>query len=177
MIVCEYDYLMPDSKDPDYSQSELDYYGWIPAGSDLPSHRLSLRRNLVTGDWEVYRRFYNQRLVSEKQVTMIIGDDTGQEQVALKTKDLMAAVVFANGECRKYHGERDPDEICLHKPPIQNWLCEKLKQAFVGKPMVRTISYNRFQQEKEKWLSNGWTILALPSEFPNKDKITLRKVM
>lgn len=179
MIVCEYDFMMPDRKNADYSQSELDYYAWIPAGSDLPSHRLSLRKNLITGDYEVYRRFYQQRLVSRGAVTVITGDDTGQEQVAFKNKDLGAAVSFADGEWKKYHGnDKDPDQICLHKPPTQHWLCEKLKKAFAGKAMVRrrTISYDRFQQEKDKWLSNGWEILAMPSEFPNKDKITLRKV-
>ena len=124
MIICEDQFNQPDHKDPNYSFDEIDYYAWIPAGSDIPNHRLSLRKNLVTSDFEVYRRFFQKRLISRKDVTVITADDTGLEEVAFKSSDLGKAIEFASGEYLKYHGDRMGDQVCQHKSPVKAMFCK-----------------------------------------------------
>ena len=60
MIICEYEFERPDPKNPQYSLVEVDIYGWIPRDfwSEIRDHRLSLRKNLKTGKFELYRHYY-----------------------------------------------------------------------------------------------------------------------
>jgi len=130
LIICEYDFEQPDHVYPDYSLDEVDYYAWIPAEVDpngIQNHRLSLRKNLVTKEYEVYRRFYQKRLVSRKNVTMVTGDDTGQEEIAFKSSSLEKAIKFACGEYLKYHGDRMGDKVCQHKRPVIASFCKGRK--------------------------------------------------
>ena len=127
MIICEKEFERPDRDNPNYSMCEVDYYAWIPQGSDLQNHRLSLRKNLRTGEFEVYRCFSETRLVSRKGLTVITGDDTGQEEIAFKSKNLGEAIYFADGEWNKYHGQeapKEPDKVCQHKYPVKAMFCE-----------------------------------------------------
>ncbi|MBA7692037.1 hypothetical protein ES703_100595 [subsurface metagenome] len=124
MIICEYDFETPDHKDPNYALHEVDYYSWIPADMGIANHRLSLRKNLKTKEYEVYRRFYQKRLVSRKNVTIITGDDTGLEEIALKSPDLEKAIEFACGEYLKYHGDNMGDQVCLHQSPVIGSYCK-----------------------------------------------------
>lgn len=124
MIICESNFEMRDSKNPNLSMTEIDYYAWIPAGSDLPNHRLSLRKNLRTGEYEVYRRFYETKLTSRKQLTVIKGEDTGKEEVTVHSKNLAEAIKFACNEYRKYHGDRLDDQVCQHRYPVKSRWCE-----------------------------------------------------
>lgn len=107
--------------------TENDYYAWIPATFKFPNHRLSLRKNLKTGEYEVFRHYFDRKLWSKKRLTAIYGEDTDKEDVAFKSKDLEAAVKFANGEWNKYHGdevEKSNDQVCQHKPPVVHRDCE-----------------------------------------------------
>jgi len=128
MIICEKDFEREDPNRPGYSLTEVDYYAWVPAGSCMPNHRLSLRKNLKTGEWEVYRRFFQRSLISRGPVTVITGDDTGLERVAFKSKSLAEAVRFADDEWNRFHrsglGEKEPDQVCQHKPPVKSPFCK-----------------------------------------------------
>jgi len=101
MFICETEFEQPDPKDPDYSLVEIDYYSHIPYGSNFPQHRLTLRRNMRTGEYEIIRVYH------EKQV-----------EVAFKSKIFRKVLEWANGEVRRFWGQdREPDKPCEHKPP------------------------------------------------------------
>lgn len=59
MIICEGELGQEDRKNPGYSMAEVDYYDWIPAESDIRNHRLTLRKNLVKGEYE-FPKGYNK---------------------------------------------------------------------------------------------------------------------
>ena len=123
MIICvsEFDILSPT--DSNYSLREYDYYAWIKAGSGLRNHRLSLRKNLKTYNFEVYRRFFDKTFVSKKGLSILSGVDTGIENVVFKSENLEKAIKFASDETRKFHGEKEEDRLCQHKHPIISRLC------------------------------------------------------
>jgi len=130
MIVCEYEFEQEDPKNPGYSMVEVDFYAWVPQGMGISNHRLSLRKNLKTGEYEVYRRFFRQQIISRVRVTVITGDDTGIEQVAFRSKELAETLRFIDGEWRRFHGEgKEPDQVCQHKPPVLATFCKKWKQT------------------------------------------------
>ena len=94
--------------------AECDFYAWIPAGSDLQNHRLSLRKNLITKNFEVYRA-YQQRTVSIRR-SLFVEQNTpnGNVDVAFKSRDFGEALRWANNEYKKYHKESRSDEVCDH---------------------------------------------------------------
>jgi len=127
MIICEHEFDLPDGDNPNYSMGEVDYYSHLPYGSDFPQHRLSLRKNLKTGQFEVYRRFSQTRLVSRKSLTMITQDDKGTEEVAF-SGSLQEAIDFATAETNKFWAkvfgkEREIDQICQHGYPVKATFC------------------------------------------------------
>jgi hypothetical protein len=81
----------------------------------VKSHRLSLRRNLETGRFEVYRYYYIQE----------------NEEVAF-SGSFEEALEFANREANKYWGHlgrRETDKPCKHKhPQIDLFFCPKAKK-------------------------------------------------
>lgn len=110
---------------PGYSLSEVDYYAWIPASKrhDIPNHRLSLRKNLVTEDFEVYRAYTSQanaQILQNRKVVghMVTFKESGVEEVAFKDKELQKALDFGNQEWDRMHGtddyNREPDRLCTH---------------------------------------------------------------
>ncbi len=146
MIICPAEFEQPDPKTPGYSMTEVDYYSWIPshmATKEIPNHRLSLRKNLKTGEFEAYRRYFNPLLISRKNVTMITGADTGLETVAFKSKEFKEIVKFVNEEYSKYHGaEEKLDQICQHRPPIKTTFCPIWKKLSVDEK-TKIIIENR----------------------------------
>ena len=50
----------PDPRNPRYSLVEVNVYGWIPKEfwDEIRDHRLSLRKNLKTGKFELYTYYY-----------------------------------------------------------------------------------------------------------------------
>ena len=118
MIICELGFKEPDAKRPEYSIREVDYYGFVPFDSQrkfgIESHRLSLRKNLKTGLFEVYR--YYPRTRKEEVVF------AGKFEDALK---------FADGQWNKYWGhlgKKEPDKPCTHRYPFIDIFCPKIKQ-------------------------------------------------
>src|SRR5271157_4943396 len=61
MIACESEFETEDGNHPGYSLCEYDIYGWIPfrkaAERGITNHRLSVWKNLSTGEYEMYRNY------------------------------------------------------------------------------------------------------------------------
>jgi hypothetical protein len=130
MIVCEYGFNQPDRDDPCYSQEELDFYFWIPPNPDMPNHRLSIRKNLVTGDFEVYRCYARAEVMCRKELTVLTNVEGDAISIAFKTLNLQEALDYAYGEEEKYHGNhREKDVACQHGGNVISQFCEKPKGA------------------------------------------------
>jgi len=137
MIFCEGEFEQPDPRDPDHSMCEVDFYAWIPyekqhGTEGVPNHRLSIRKNLKRGEYEVYRRYYHPVQFTARMeglpVHVLAGEDTGREQVVFRSKDLQEALDFAVGEWNRFHGteehQHERDLVCEHRHPRRSWLCK-----------------------------------------------------
>jgi hypothetical protein len=75
-----------------------------------------LRKNLVTGEFELYRRF-------EVEV------GNYKEVVAFKSMSLSDALNFGMKECEKFHGSPGLHYVaCEHKLPTKSSDCDELKR-------------------------------------------------
>lgn len=126
IVICELGFDKPDPRNPTYSLREVDFYAWIPFVAQIKygirNHRLSLRKNLVTGKFEVYRYYLYER----------------REEVVF-TGDFQEALEFANCEWDKYFSEiewsREPDEPCQHKwPKIDTFFCPACRRVREVRP-------------------------------------------
>lgn len=124
MYICEFSFYLLDHDNPDYAMAELDVYGWIPPGLGKRDHRLSIRKNVKTGEYEVYRRFNQAYIRSAHGLTVFHHEELDQEAVAFKSSDLGEIVDFANREWHRYHGGPEEDKICLHAPPDRSASCD-----------------------------------------------------
>jgi len=122
MTICELMFNAPDPENPDYSLHEVDYFAWVPAGSPVPNHRLSLRKNLINGAFEVYRRYYERRTIVTPSMTILTSDDTGMEEVVF-SGGFEEALRFADAEYEKFHGKKEPDKPCRHSYPQKALTC------------------------------------------------------
>jgi len=137
MIVCE---LLFDREDPEqkgYSLLEEDYYAWIPAGSALPNHRLSVRKNLTTGEYEVYRRWMQRWVRVTVNTLHEVQDDRGEEEIAFKSQSLQEALDFACNEWNRFHlghfqRRREGDQVCTHQYPKKAIGCPIGSPAFAN---------------------------------------------
>jgi len=91
----EEEFSIPDPTNQDYSLLEIDVYGWVPKEKGK-NHRLSLRKNLKTGKFEVYRYYIGWAR------NYIHG--TKPEEVAFTSSSLSECIKFAEKEWQKYHG-------------------------------------------------------------------------
>jgi hypothetical protein len=127
VIVCETEFEKPDPQNPDYSLVEVDFYAWIPWEAQekygVENHRLSLRKNLKTGEYEVYRAYMERKLIARRGLVVITNEPMETEEVVFRSKSLKEALAFANAEVRKYHGHDEKDEVCTHKWPKKALLC------------------------------------------------------
>jgi len=120
MIVCEYEFERPDPKNPCYSLVEVDIYGWIPRDfwDEVRNHRLSLRKNLKTGRFELYRHYYTD----------------GYDEVIF-AGSLEECLKKAEEEWKRFHYEWvgvEPEfKPCKHRPPDISSLCPK-RSAVIG---------------------------------------------
>jgi len=141
MRICEYNFDTEDADNPGYSHHEVDYYAWTPQGKHdvVPNHRLSLRKNLVTQEWEFYRAYHRgttlQRIQAGRECgVMIAHKPSGIEEVAFKTKDFSEALKYGNDEWNRWHQtddyEREPDTPCTHGGMgTTAMFCAKLSRA------------------------------------------------
>lgn len=101
MIICEFRFYLRDPETPDYAMEEVDIYGGVPPGRDEPNHRLSIRKNLKTGEFEAYRRYH-----------LLAGRVS---EVVFHRRSLEEVVEFTNGEARRLHGGiLLQDQVCIH---------------------------------------------------------------
>ena len=119
MNVCPREFDAPDPRDPSYSMTEIDFYAATPPRlhDPMPNHRLSLRRNLVTGRYEVYRQYVNtveaRGVLAGQSFTLVTTRDGDLEEVALETADLGEALKFADEECvKRFGGGSWDDRVC-----------------------------------------------------------------
>jgi len=135
MIICEYEFAIPDGDNPKYAMSEVDFYGHLPYNIKFPQHRLSLRRNLESGLYEIYRAFTQRRLVSRKGLVVL--QDTEIKNAMQEVSEevifsgtLEEAVKNARRETVKFWGiDHDTkDEICRHTESPKKWNCERMKR-------------------------------------------------
>ena len=131
MLICELCFDRPDRGNPKYSQHETDYYAWIPTNRAVPNHRLSLRKNLVSGKFEVYRRFFQRRVVVTADFILATGDDIGLEGVAFEGR-FEDALRFADSEYVRWHGSEghDFDKPCEHSYPNIALSCPKKRNEW-----------------------------------------------
>lgn len=104
MPVCamEMDDRGPNPDNPNYAWWEWDFYHGIPVEKETertPNHRLSLRKNLKTGKFEVYRH-YAERVIRPLENLVL---DTSVNEVVF-VGDFIQAFEFANSEVLQYHG-------------------------------------------------------------------------
>lgn len=112
MILCEFLFTIPDSTDPKYAHMEVDVYAWVPSRNPSENHRLSVRKNLETGEFEAYRHYHLKR----------------EKVVACADKNLQKVLDFTNKEFRRFHkpdADGELDRVCKHKPPDQAMLCTR----------------------------------------------------
>jgi len=115
MIVCELEFEREDPEKLGYSLVEVDYYAHLPFVSvkrfGVESHRLSLRKNLITGQYEVYRDYH---------FTL------AREEVLTSTDDLQEAIDYATREWNYYWGHigtKERDKVCQHTGREIAFLC------------------------------------------------------
>jgi hypothetical protein len=107
LIMCELRFTRANPQNPEFSLLEPNFYVWIPAEKKTESdnHRLSIRKNMETGKFEVCRSF---RDGSEHVIYQ------GSFENALKR---------GSKEFKKFHGRDLDDEPCRHKQPKVDPLC------------------------------------------------------
>ena len=115
MIVCEYTFTREDPNDENYSMHEVDCYIYVP----LPkrnggeNHRLFLRKNLITEEYELCRSFY-------------ASDYSGLEMgldVIFKDKDLTQVIERANTERREVWPDKEDNTVCTHEQAHRHIRC------------------------------------------------------
>jgi hypothetical protein len=118
MIVCERGFVTEDPDRLGYSLREIDYYAYIPTGrpenAGVQTHRLSLRKNLKTGNFELYRHYADYMNIDDR--------------VIFATENLQDALDFGCAEWNKYWGDKDyqkePDIACKHEYPVKEDMCD-----------------------------------------------------
>jgi hypothetical protein len=78
MIVCEYEvgFNYPDRDNPEYAFAEVDVFAQNPAArarGEKGNYRLSMRRNLAMGRWELFRSYYEAPGVPDSEVIEATG--------------------------------------------------------------------------------------------------------
>ncbi len=112
MLACESEFETGDCNNPGYSLCEYDIYGWVPRdkqeSTGIGNHRLSVRKNLKTGEFELYRNYIG----SESPFS---GD------IVIADKDMMVVLARATREWNEFHGwhgsKHEGFERCKHRYP------------------------------------------------------------
>jgi len=115
--VCEHEFDTPDPRNPEYSMTEYDVYAHIPYRMDtmIDNHRLTLRKNLKTGQFEVYRHYL-----------FTVGTRQQGEEEVVFTGSFEDALKFITQEHNKYWGRFTWIQFraCRHVPGAKSPGCE-----------------------------------------------------
>jgi len=122
--VCELRFETPDPHNPGYSMTERNFYVWIPLETRLntQNHRLTLRKNLLTGKFEVYRAYRRYFHILSREGTVRSNQSLGKEEV-IYVGGLGGALKFGDREYRKFHGRELNEKPCTHKSPRIDQYC------------------------------------------------------
>jgi len=123
MIICETQFDHPDPDNPDYSLAEVDFYACVPFDK-FPQHRLSLRKNLKTGQYEVIRVYSERQVVAKNGILVDTGLETGDVEVVFSSPRLSEALNAAKTEYKRFWDDDINDEVCRHKPPKVSFSCK-----------------------------------------------------
>jgi hypothetical protein len=115
LIICEWAFEQEDPNHRGYSLAEVDFYTYA-SGDRLgveKQHRLTMRKNLQTNEFEVLRHYG-------------VGRRKGTDEVIFSSKNFREALQRANQEGRKYvkYGWQD-DVACEHQPAAWAFDCPK----------------------------------------------------
>lgn len=131
MFVCELNFDLPDRGRPGLSFHETDYYQWSGDAGGVEGHGLSLRKNLETGFFEVYRRFVEKRAFAVGGGGVLVAgstlEDTGREEVVFRGS-FSEALRWARRETQRVHGFDPGDEPCHHRPGNRSFICKELRR-------------------------------------------------
>ena len=133
MIVCENEFKVEDSDNPGYALCEVDFYAWIPQSNEVPNHRLSLRKNLKTDEYELYRHYVQQIMLGFSNLQMVTNQHADvEDEVIFKSKDLQSVLDRGKEEWDKFHlcwakKPHDRDLVCTHEHPTKSLLCDVMK--------------------------------------------------
>jgi hypothetical protein len=110
LLACELAFDVPDVNST-YSLHELDVYLYVPPDKreKIQNHRLYVRKNIVTGEFEVCRQYF----------------PTGELEVVFKDKNFRTALRFASEELYKFYGIRKEFFLCTHKYPFTSSCCPR----------------------------------------------------
>ena len=113
MIVCEHTFTREDPHEPIYSMREYDLYAWIPLArrNGVDTHRLSIRKNHQTNEYELYRQYFDYTGARTKL------------EVLFKDKDLVKVLDHGNSERRKFLTVDEDDTVCTHTPAHMHRRC------------------------------------------------------
>ena len=118
IIICESEFDTEDGNHEGYSLAEIDIYAWIPWNkskhSGIENHRLSMWKNLNTGEYELYRNYHGSSSCYD-------GD------VIFKDPDMMVVLDEARREWDKWHAKEGGDhyqfEKCEHELAMKSISC------------------------------------------------------
>lgn len=96
MIICEESFKGVNPNNVKYANYEINFYAWIPVG-DVEDHRLSLRKNIDTREFEIYREF----------------SASSAEEVIFRGK-LLEAIQYGDNEMSRFHGFNPENKECDH---------------------------------------------------------------
>jgi hypothetical protein len=101
MIIRTEEFNLEDPRHKGYSMDEVDYYAWIPQSFielGIRNHRLTLRKNLTDGVFEIVRHYY----------AGLSGSDE-KDDVIFHSGFLPKAGRFAEVERTRFHRSHEPD--------------------------------------------------------------------
>lgn len=131
--VCETFFVGKDTDNPNYSSEEFDFYVKIAKNPEMRNHRLTLYKNMKTGNFEVYRQFMQEHKTTV-QIDGKIADITNQIDTELKETakigNLEEYLIFVNNEREKYHKLTTRYCMCTHQSSSRALHCSVIPDEF-----------------------------------------------
>lgn len=127
MIICESSFDDEDPRNPGYSLEEVDFYSHVPLNLKTTfNHRLSLRKNLKTSEYELIQVGVDAHLHATPGSYFESFQDGKGVQIAAKSTDLSVVLAEANRLEARYWGpdEAFQDEVCKHSPRRHATCCK-----------------------------------------------------
>lgn len=121
MIICADRFEYSDPNDPFYSMVEIDIYAWIPGKFKEANHRLSVRKNIFSKQFEAYRSYHR-------------APHAGKYEVVFWNASLEDVLDFTNEAWNKYHSEwakrERLDQACKHAEPVKSMFCARNRRRW-----------------------------------------------